>query len=85
MQKAKEASRTNDEGPEAERSQTETDDERGDASGPARKKPKIAKMKGSASMVNAKAQNGMTPLHMAAEKGHEEVTCYTQLMLCYST
>uniref|UniRef100_A0A915B5E4 Poly [ADP-ribose] polymerase n=1 Tax=Parascaris univalens TaxID=6257 RepID=A0A915B5E4_PARUN len=73
MQKAKEASRTNDEGPDAERSQAETDDERGDAPGPARKKPKIAKMKGNASMVNAKAQNGMTPLHMAAEKGHEEV------------
>uniref|UniRef100_A0A914RY24 PARP n=1 Tax=Parascaris equorum TaxID=6256 RepID=A0A914RY24_PAREQ len=30
-------------------------------------------VKGNASMVNAKAQNGMTPLHMAAEKGHEEV------------
>ncbi|VDM39831.1 unnamed protein product [Toxocara canis] len=59
---------------DAEGSQAETEDEgNGNETGPAPKKSRMAKVKGHSSLVNAKAQNGMTPLHMAAEKGHEEV------------
>ncbi|VDM38359.1 unnamed protein product [Toxocara canis] len=74
IQKVEEIGRGDKEHPDGEGSQAETEEESGVAPPtPPRKKPKMAKIKLKTSMVNAKAQNGMTALHMAAEKGHEEV------------